>query len=53
MACTRARSWSIFAWLSTICSSSVAFIFTAVKPRAATSFAAAAVSAGRSPPIHE
>jgi hypothetical protein len=38
---------------STNCISSVAFIFTAEKPRAPQSRAIAAVSAGRSPPIHE
>jgi hypothetical protein len=42
---------SIFCGMSTICSSAEAFIFTAVKPFATAALAAAAVSAGRSPPI--
>ncbi|MNL38325.1 hypothetical protein D3C87_1605280 [compost metagenome] len=52
-AATLARARSTFSKVSRNCSSSVPFIFTAVKPRLTASFAARAVSAGRSPPIHE
>ena len=40
-----------FAGVSTICSSAIPFIFMAVKPRSTAPAAAAAMSAGRSPPI--
>lgn len=52
-AATFSRHFSTLSNESMYCSSSVPFIFTAVKPRSTAPLAAAAVSAGRSPPIHE
>ena len=53
ISCTRARTASTLSLVSIICSSSVAFILTALKPASIFSFAARPVSPGRSPPIHE